>query len=92
MKPVFASALLIALAFALLPPQASAAEVMSPQQRLAILIEPQAPLDQSRPQPVQYYCRADCNACRRHCDYGYGDRRAFTLCMRDCWNSICRWC
>lgn len=43
-------------------------------------------------QPVGWYCRADCNSCRRYCDYSYGDRRAFTLCMRDCWNRICRWC
>lgn len=92
MKPLFAYAVLMALVFLLLPPQASAAEVMSPQQRLAEVIVSQPAPNQSRPRPVQYYCRADCNACRRHCDYRYGSRRAFTLCMRDCWNSICRWC
>ncbi|MGI9382456.1 MAG: hypothetical protein ACR2PO_04825 [Methyloligellaceae bacterium] len=49
--------------------------------------------------PVQYHCRADCRYCRDVCYgrwrvrcYGPHCRGQFTLCMRACWDRICRWC
>lgn len=46
-----------------------------------------------------YGCRRDCDWCRNDCYarfrvycYGANCRRQFTLCMRGCWNNICRYC
>lgn len=49
--------------------------------------------------PAQYYCRRDCQWCRSDCYNAYrincfyrGCRQQFVLCMRACWNNICRNC
>ena len=50
--------------------------------------------------PAQYYyCRRDCKWCRSDCYNTYrincfyrGCRQQFVLCMRACWNNICRNC
>lgn len=55
-------------------------------------------LPRSQARPVSY-CKRDCENCRSYC-YNtyrlncYDDycRQSFTLCMRDCWNNICRQC
>lgn len=46
-----------------------------------------------------YRCRRDCDWCRSDCYYrfrvrcwGPYCRENFTLCMRNCWDRICRWC
>lgn len=45
------------------------------------------------------YCTRDCDYCRSACYntyrvncYGPGCRQSFTLCMRDCWYNVCKWC
>lgn len=53
---------------------------------------PGRPMSRALVEPVGWWCRRECDRCRRYCDWTYRDRRAFTLCMRDCWYRICRWC
>lgn len=50
-------------------------------------------------QKARYYCRRDCEICRNDCYarfrvycYGLECKQHFVLCMRSCWNNICRWC
>jgi len=45
------------------------------------------------------YCTRDCDYCRSACYntyrvncYAPGCRQSFTLCMRDCWYNVCKWC
>jgi len=49
--------------------------------------------------PAASYCTRDCDHCRSDCYqryrvhcYGYECKQHFVLCMRECWNTICRWC
>ncbi|MEM8743468.1 MAG: hypothetical protein AAGF14_02410 [Pseudomonadota bacterium] len=49
--------------------------------------------------PAQYSCRQSCKWCRSDCYNTYrincpyaGCRQEFVLCMRGCWNNICRNC
>lgn len=58
-------------------------------------IKPMSPLVQK----TRSYCRRDCSFCRDDCYarfrvycHGYECRQNFVLCMRHCWNSICRYC
>ncbi len=58
-------------------------------------VKPMSPLVR----PARSYCRRDCTICRNDCYarfrvycHGYSCRRHFVLCMRGCWNNICRWC
>lgn len=58
-------------------------------------VKPMTPLVQK----TRNYCRRDCTICRNDCYarfrvycHGYECRQNFVLCMRHCWNSICRYC
>lgn len=64
-------------------------------------VAPDGAMNNSRPlvKPVVSYCRRDCEWCRNDCYntyrvncYGTGCRQQFTLCMRGCWYTICKWC
>ena len=104
---IVATLLAALLAISIMPP-ASAAEarpqsdavtvamaLTMPQGLVAPSAKPMTPLLR----PAASYCRFECDHCRKHCYktyrvhcHGYGCRQQFTVCMRGCGNTICRYC